>query len=232
MSFKIIVHLKNFSNNFDFAFSIKLNCTIHYYMFLWIVAMLHHLLLGWLSHVFPWWCSVYGIPSIGFHFPSLRGGLNTTHTSCKLQYFPVTSIIDVEEDFFFLCDSDILPSKEEKSKSPPMFLCIKVGKPMRKSFATHTAAMVQQYGKRRKQPEYWFAVPRERCVWAETETVSQPSLSCILLFFFLKCLITFSSKTFLLMMGFRLSSRILLECLFLSGGCKIANIRSLSVTMY
>ncbi|XP_007944796.2 nuclear receptor coactivator 7 [Orycteropus afer afer] len=57
---------------------------------------------------------------------------------------------------------DILPSKEEKSKTPPMFLCIKVGKPMRKSFATHTAAMVQQYGKRRKQPEYWFAIPRER----------------------------------------------------------------------
>lgn len=57
---------------------------------------------------------------------------------------------------------DILPSKEEKSKTPPMFLCIKVGKPMRKSFATHTAAMVQHYGKRRKQPEYWFAVPRER----------------------------------------------------------------------
>ncbi|XP_004673887.1 PREDICTED: nuclear receptor coactivator 7 [Condylura cristata] len=57
---------------------------------------------------------------------------------------------------------DILPSKEEKSKTPPMFLCIKVGKPMRKSFATHTAAMVQQYSRRRKQPEYWFAVPRER----------------------------------------------------------------------
>ncbi|CAO2628165.1 Nuclear receptor coactivator 7 [Lemmus lemmus] len=56
---------------------------------------------------------------------------------------------------------DILPSKEEKSKTPPMFLCIKVGKPMRKSFASHTTAMVQQYGKRRKQPEYWFAVPRE-----------------------------------------------------------------------
>lgn len=67
-----------------------------------------------------------------------------------------------------MCDSDILPSKEEKSKTPPMFLCIKVGKPMRKSFATHTTAMVQQYGKRRKQPEYWFAVPRERCVWART----------------------------------------------------------------
>lgn len=57
---------------------------------------------------------------------------------------------------------DMLPSKEEKSKIPPMFLCIKVGKPMRKSFATQTAAMVQQYAKKRKQPEYWFAVPQER----------------------------------------------------------------------
>ncbi|KAL8186482.1 UNVERIFIED_CONTAM: Nuclear receptor coactivator 7 [Gekko kuhli] len=56
----------------------------------------------------------------------------------------------------------MLPSKEEKSKTPPMFLCIKVGKPMMKSFASQSATMVQQYGKRRKQPEYWFAVPRER----------------------------------------------------------------------
>uniref|UniRef100_A0A8C0HCZ9 Nuclear receptor coactivator 7 n=1 Tax=Chelonoidis abingdonii TaxID=106734 RepID=A0A8C0HCZ9_CHEAB len=56
---------------------------------------------------------------------------------------------------------DMLPSKEEKSKTPPMFLCIKVGKPMRKSFVTQSTTMAQQYGKRRKQPEYWFAVPRE-----------------------------------------------------------------------
>ncbi|KAM5164967.1 nuclear receptor coactivator 7 isoform 2-T2 [Mantella aurantiaca] len=57
---------------------------------------------------------------------------------------------------------DMLPSKEEKSKNPPMFLCIKVGKPMRKSFATQCTTMVQQYGRKRKQPEYWFAVPQER----------------------------------------------------------------------
>uniref|UniRef100_A0A8D0GDH6 Nuclear receptor coactivator 7 n=1 Tax=Sphenodon punctatus TaxID=8508 RepID=A0A8D0GDH6_SPHPU len=53
---------------------------------------------------------------------------------------------------------DMLPSKEEKSKTPPMFLCIKVGKPMRKSFATQSTTMTQQYGRRRKQPEYWFAI--------------------------------------------------------------------------
>ncbi|XP_057265217.1 nuclear receptor coactivator 7 isoform X4 [Pezoporus wallicus] len=58
--------------------------------------------------------------------------------------------------------TDMLPSKEEKSKTPPMFLCIKVGKPMRKSFASQSTAMSQQYSKKIKQPEYWFAVPRER----------------------------------------------------------------------
>ncbi|NXJ69617.1 NCOA7 protein, partial [Rostratula benghalensis] len=57
---------------------------------------------------------------------------------------------------------DILPSKEEKSRSPPMFLCIKVGKPMRKSFASQSTTVSQQYSKKTKQPEYWFAVPRER----------------------------------------------------------------------
>uniref|UniRef100_A0A8C5MJZ8 Nuclear receptor coactivator 7 n=1 Tax=Leptobrachium leishanense TaxID=445787 RepID=A0A8C5MJZ8_9ANUR len=57
---------------------------------------------------------------------------------------------------------DMLPSKEEKSKIPPMFLCIRVGKPMRKSFATKSTAVVQQYTQERKQPEYWFAVPQER----------------------------------------------------------------------
>ncbi|KAM6138977.1 nuclear receptor coactivator 7 isoform 5-T7 [Phoenicopterus ruber ruber] len=58
--------------------------------------------------------------------------------------------------------TDMLPSKEEKSKTPPMFLCIKVGKPMRKSFASQNTTMSQQYSKKIKQPEYWFAVPRER----------------------------------------------------------------------
>ncbi|XP_075059123.1 nuclear receptor coactivator 7 isoform X5 [Mixophyes fleayi] len=57
---------------------------------------------------------------------------------------------------------NMLPSKEEKSKIPPMFMCIKVGKPMRKSFAVQPTAMVQQYVRKRKQPEYWFAVPQER----------------------------------------------------------------------
>ncbi|XP_066558091.1 nuclear receptor coactivator 7 isoform X3 [Amia ocellicauda] len=57
---------------------------------------------------------------------------------------------------------DMLVSKEEKSKNPPMFLCFKVGKPMRKTFASQSTSPAHQYGRRGKQPEYWFAVPQER----------------------------------------------------------------------
>uniref|UniRef100_A0A7N6ANJ2 Nuclear receptor coactivator 7 n=1 Tax=Anabas testudineus TaxID=64144 RepID=A0A7N6ANJ2_ANATE len=60
-----------------------------------------------------------------------------------------------------LSETDMLFSSEEKSKKPPMFLCFKVGKPMRKSFATGmTSSPAHSFGGR--QPEYWFAVPQER----------------------------------------------------------------------
>ena len=57
----------------------------------------------------------------------------------------------------------MLLSSEEKSKKPPMFLCFKLGKPMRKSFAVAmNSSPAHTYGGRGKQPEYWFAVPQER----------------------------------------------------------------------
>ncbi|KAI5094440.1 nuclear receptor coactivator 7-like isoform X2 [Silurus meridionalis] len=58
---------------------------------------------------------------------------------------------------------DMLLSAEEKSKKPPMFLCFKVGKPMKKSFATgRTSSPTLFFESRGKHPEYWFAVPQER----------------------------------------------------------------------
>uniref|UniRef100_A0A8C5I694 Nuclear receptor coactivator 7-like n=1 Tax=Gouania willdenowi TaxID=441366 RepID=A0A8C5I694_GOUWI len=57
----------------------------------------------------------------------------------------------------------MLFSSEEKSKNPPMFLCFKVGKPMRKSFVIGmTSSPAPSFGNQGKQPEYWFAVPQER----------------------------------------------------------------------
>ncbi|XDV41113.1 hypothetical protein PO909_010036 [Leuciscus waleckii] len=58
---------------------------------------------------------------------------------------------------------DMLMFNEEKSKAPPMFLCFKVGKPMRKSFAMgRTSSPAHSLTGRGRKPEYWFAVPQER----------------------------------------------------------------------
>lgn len=59
--------------------------------------------------------------------------------------------------------ADMLLPSEEKSKNPPMFLCFKVGKPMRKSFTSGmTSSPAHSLGGWGRQPEYWFAVPQER----------------------------------------------------------------------
>lgn len=73
--------------------------------------------------------------------------------------------------YLFLHLADMLLSSEEKSKNPPMFLCFKVGKPMRKSFAVGmTSSPARSFGAPEAQPEYWFAVPLER--WDDDTTQS------------------------------------------------------------
>uniref|UniRef100_A0A8D0ARA3 Nuclear receptor coactivator 7 n=1 Tax=Sander lucioperca TaxID=283035 RepID=A0A8D0ARA3_SANLU len=73
----------------------------------------------------------------------------------------MSSNVDCKWSFFLiLAVNEITP---KWCKIPPMFLCFKVGKPMRKSFATGmTSSPAYSFGGRGKQPEYWFAVPQER----------------------------------------------------------------------
>nr|XP_020467321.1 oxidation resistance protein 1 isoform X3 [Monopterus albus] len=42
------------------------------------------------------------------------------------------------------------------------FLCLRVGKPMKKTFVSNASASMQQYAQLGKKHEYWFAVPKER----------------------------------------------------------------------
>ncbi|XP_047453859.1 oxidation resistance protein 1a isoform X3 [Mugil cephalus] len=42
------------------------------------------------------------------------------------------------------------------------FLCLRVGKPMKKTFVSSASASMQQYAQQGKKHEYWFAVPQER----------------------------------------------------------------------
>ncbi|XP_062935385.1 oxidation resistance protein 1 isoform X3 [Cynocephalus volans] len=52
--------------------------------------------------------------------------------------------------------------KEKKRHRLHKFLCLRVGKPMRKTFVSQASATMQQYAQRDQKHEYWFAVPQER----------------------------------------------------------------------
>ncbi|CAM9317130.1 unnamed protein product, partial [Lampetra planeri] len=53
-------------------------------------------------------------------------------------------------------------SAERRKSRSHKFLCLRVGKPMRKTFVSNASASMQQYAQQGKKHEYWFAVPQER----------------------------------------------------------------------
>ncbi|KAM3873673.1 oxidation resistance protein 1a isoform 2-T2 [Diretmus argenteus] len=53
-------------------------------------------------------------------------------------------------------------SAERRKHRTHKFLCLRVGKPMKKTFISNASASMQQYAQRGKKHEYWFAVPQER----------------------------------------------------------------------
>lgn len=53
---------------------------------------------------------------------------------------------------------------EKKQPRSHKFLCLRVGKPMKKTFVSNASASMQQYAQQGKKHEYWFAVPQERSV--------------------------------------------------------------------
>ncbi|KAI7799171.1 putative oxidation resistance protein 1, partial [Triplophysa rosa] len=56
---------------------------------------------------------------------------------------------------------EVASGSKRKSKSHK-FLCLRVGRAMRKTFISHASASMQQYAQRDRKHEYWFAVPSER----------------------------------------------------------------------
>ena len=52
--------------------------------------------------------------------------------------------------------------RERKRSRSHKFLCLRVGKPMKKTFLSNASASMQQYAQRHRKLEYWFAVPQER----------------------------------------------------------------------
>ncbi|XP_023684433.1 oxidation resistance protein 1-like isoform X2 [Paramormyrops kingsleyae] len=51
---------------------------------------------------------------------------------------------------------------EKQRQQTHRFLCLRVGRPMKKTFVSQASASMQQYAQRGRKHEYWFTVPQER----------------------------------------------------------------------
>uniref|UniRef100_A0AAR2LE41 Oxidation resistance protein 1 n=1 Tax=Pygocentrus nattereri TaxID=42514 RepID=A0AAR2LE41_PYGNA len=57
---------------------------------------------------------------------------------------------------------DMALTQERRMSRSHKFLCLRVGKAMKKTFVSNASASMQQYAQRDRKHEYWFSVPQER----------------------------------------------------------------------
>ncbi|XP_063595644.1 nuclear receptor coactivator 7-like [Penaeus indicus] len=55
---------------------------------------------------------------------------------------------------------ELIPKPATSCEDPPLYLCLRMGKPSNKRIPKSTPIM--SYGKKRMRPEYWFSIPRNR----------------------------------------------------------------------
>lgn len=58
--------------------------------------------------------------------------------------------------------SEFAPRKSQAYPDPPLYLCLRLGTPQNKNVFHNYP--IESYGKRKKKPEYWFSIPREKWV--------------------------------------------------------------------
>ncbi|XP_071512192.1 nuclear receptor coactivator 7 isoform X2 [Panulirus ornatus] len=70
----------------------------------------------------------------------------------------MVSMDDMPE--LFASFDKLIPKPATSCEDPPLYLCLRMGKPDGKSIPKSTPVM--SYGKKRMRPEYWFSIPKNR----------------------------------------------------------------------
>ena len=86
---------------------------------------------------------------------------------------------------FVVFSSELIPRPASQYEDPPLHLCLKIGKPINKRVSK--TCPIDSYGKKRKKPEYWFSIPRERwvshfsevCVLKACVLLSRNCIDCV-----------------------------------------------------
>ncbi|XP_072396845.1 oxidation resistance protein 1 isoform X2 [Diabrotica undecimpunctata] len=76
----------------------------------------------------------------------------------KLDYRSMVSVEDMPE--LFVSFDKLIPRPARSCDDPPLYLRLRMGKPLNKVIPRSTPLM--SYGKKKMRPEYWFSVPKNR----------------------------------------------------------------------
>nr|XP_022901879.1 nuclear receptor coactivator 7 isoform X2 [Onthophagus taurus] len=76
----------------------------------------------------------------------------------KLDYRSMVSVDDMPE--LFLSFDKLIPRPARSCDDPPLYLRLRMGKPIDKPIPRNTPLM--SYGKKKMRPEYWFSVPKNK----------------------------------------------------------------------
>uniref|UniRef100_H3C0C8 Oxidation resistance protein 1 n=1 Tax=Tetraodon nigroviridis TaxID=99883 RepID=H3C0C8_TETNG len=90
--------------------------------------------------------------------------LKPSHWDCHVHMLSLSSHQGKESQihYYLLLREKSTSCAEKKQPRTHKFLCLRVGKPMKKTFVSNASASMQQYAQQGKKHEYWFAVPQER----------------------------------------------------------------------
>lgn len=69
-------------------------------------------------------------------------------------------IAKLSNRFIIILVLELIPRPARSCEDPPLYLRLKMGKPMNKKIPHSTPLM--SYGKKKMRPEYWFSIPKNR----------------------------------------------------------------------
>ena len=56
--------------------------------------------------------------------------------------------------------TELIPKPARLYEDPPLYLCLKVGRPINKRVSQ--TCPIESYMKKKTKPEYWFSIPRDK----------------------------------------------------------------------
>ncbi|CAH1117849.1 unnamed protein product [Phaedon cochleariae] len=87
-----------------------------------------------------------------------EGGSKSKAPQPKLDYRSMVSVEDMPE--LFVSFDKLIPRPARSCEDPPLYLRLRMGKPLNKPIPKSTPLM--SYGKKKMRPEYWFSIPKNR----------------------------------------------------------------------